>query len=212
MDEDRRTSRLAVEFAALFLGAPLAVALLLPPEWLWPVFGGVTLVAVLLLALTPGFRWRELAQTWRVDWGELALVAGATAVVAGVLVAVLVPGQALLLPRLAPGLWLGIVLLYPLLSALPQELVFRVLFFRRYRALFPGRTLATAVNALVFVLAHLMFWNGVALALTAAGSVIFARAYLGRGFLQAVLLHAVAGGIIFTSGLGVFFYHGAIGR
>jgi hypothetical protein len=62
------------------------------------------------------------------------------------------------------------------------------------------------------VLAHLMFWNGVALALTAAGSVIFARAYLGRGFLQAVLLHAVAGGIIFTSGLGVFFYHGAIGR
>ena len=46
-----------------------------------------------------------------------------------------------------------------------------------------------------------------------AGGVIFARGLpAARGFAQAVVLHAVAGGIIFTSGLGVFFYHGAVGR
>jgi hypothetical protein len=58
-------------------------------------------------------------------------------------------------------------------------------------------------------LAHLMFWNWVAVGLTFGGGAIFARAYLGRGgFALAVVLHAVAGAILFTSGLGGFFYHG----
>ncbi|HET9067486.1 MAG TPA: CPBP family intramembrane glutamic endopeptidase [Amaricoccus sp.] len=199
-----------VEFGALYVGAPLAMALAMPADWLWPVFWTLTLAALVLLALTPGFAWRELAKGG-VDWGEVALVAVATAVVAGLLVWLLVPGQALSLPRRAPGLWVAILALYPLLSALPQELVFRTLFFRRYGRLFPGNV-GLAVNALAFGLAHLLFWNWVAAVLTVAGGVIFARGYLRRGFLQAVVLHAVAGGIVFTSGLGVFFYHGAVGR
>lgn len=198
----------AAEFLALYLCAPLAMALAMPPDWLWPVFLGVTLAALVLLALTPGFAWRELV-AGGVDWGQLALVAVLTATAAGLLVWLLVPGQALALPRRAPGFWLALMLLYPLLSALPQELVFRALFFRRYGVLFPGG-LGVAVNALGFGLAHLMFWNWVAAVLTVAGGVIFARGYLRRGFLHAVLLHAVAGGIIFTSGLGMFFYHGAV--
>jgi membrane protease YdiL (CAAX protease family) len=200
-----------LEFGALYVGAPLVMALAMPPDWLWPVFLGVTLAALVLLARTPGFDWRELGRGG-VAWGEVALVAAATAAAAGALVWLLLPGQAFMLPRRAPALWVAIMLLYPLLSALPQELVFRALFFRRYGGLFGGRELAVAVNALGFALAHLMFWNWVAAALTVAGGVIFARGYLRRGFLQAVVLHAVAGGIVFTSGLGVFFYHGAVGR
>ena len=70
-----------------------------------------------------------------------------------------------------------------------------------------------AASAFVFALAHLVFWNWVALLLTFVGGGIFAAAYLGRGgFALAVVLHAVAGAILFTSGLGGFFYHGAIGR
>jgi len=54
------------------------------------------------------------------------------------------------------------------------------------------------------------YW--VALVLTFAGGLIFARGYLGRGgFALALVLHAVCGWIIFTSGLGSFFYHGAVG-
>ncbi|HET9068638.1 MAG TPA: CPBP family intramembrane glutamic endopeptidase [Amaricoccus sp.] len=209
MDAGRR-----IEFALLYVGAPLAMALAMPPDWLWPVFLGVTLAALGLLALTPGFAWHELVRGGAdggVDWGEVALVALATAAAAGVLVWLLVPGQALALPRRAPGLWVAILVVYPVLSALPQEVVFRALFFRRYGRLFPG-TAGLAVNALAFGLAHLMFWNWVAALLSVAGGAIFARGYLRRGFLQAVLLHAVAGGVIFTSGLGVFFYHGAVGR
>jgi membrane protease YdiL (CAAX protease family) len=202
----------AAEFAVLYLGLPLMLALVLPPAWLWPVLLGATALALVLLALTPGFAWSELWRGWgRVDWRYVALVAAGTAVIAGVLVWWLVPRQALALPRQATGLWLMILVLYPVVSALPQELLFRPLFFRRYGALFPDRRLALAANGFTFGLARLMFWNWVALALTVAGGVIFAQAYLGRGgFALAVVLHAACGAIIFTSGLGSFFYHGAI--
>lgn len=205
---------LAAEFAALFLGVPLVLALALEPSWIWPVLAGSTLVGLGLLARTPGFRWSELAQGWRrLDWRHVARVAALTAGVAGVMVALMIPERALELPRRMPALWLTILALYPLLSALPQELVFRPLFFRRYGELFPGRTAALAANATVFALAHLMFWNWVALALSFAGGFIFAQGYLSRGgFAMAVALHAVCGAIVFTSGLGAFFYHGAVGQ
>jgi membrane protease YdiL (CAAX protease family) len=201
----------AVEFAALYLGLPLLLALALPPDALFPVLFAATGLGLALLARTPGFRWRELTGGWRrLDWGAVLAVAAVTAVVTGLLVWWLAPHQAFLLPRRATGLWLAIMLLYPLLSALPQELLFRPLFFRRYGGLFPGRDVAVLANGLLFGLAHLMFWNWVAVALTVAGGLIFARAYLRGGFPLAVVLHAVCGGIVFTSGLGTFFYHGAV--
>ena len=50
---------------------------------------------------------------------------------------------------------------YPLVSALPQELVFRVLFFRRYAR--HSATVAVrrllVLNAAVFSYAHLMYWS-----------------------------------------------------
>jgi membrane protease YdiL (CAAX protease family) len=203
----------AVEFAALYLGLPLLLALALPPDALFPVLFAATGLGLALLARTPGFRWRELTGGWRrLDWGAVLAVAAVTAVVTGLLVWWLAPHQAFLLPRRATGLWLAIMLLYPLLSALPQELLFRPLFFRRYGGLFPGRDVAVLANGLLFGLAHLMFWNWVAVALTVAGGLIFARAYLRGGFPLAVVLHAVCGGIVFTSGLGSFFYHGAVLR
>lgn len=202
---------LALEFAALYVGLPLLMALALPADWLWPMLAGVTLLALVLLARTPGFAWAELLRGWRrLDWGYVALVALATAGLAAALVAWLVPWQAFALPRRSTGLWLTILALYPFLSALPQELVFRPLFFRRYGMLFPDRRLALAVNGLVFGLAHLMFWNWVALTLTTAGGIVFGHAYLRGGFAPALVLHAICGGIIFTSGLGLFFFHGAV--
>jgi len=104
-------------------------------------------------------------------------------------------------------------LLYPLFSALPQELIFRVLFVERYAGLFPNKAWTVAVNAACFGLAHLFYGNWIAPLLSALGGLVFAWAYVyRRSFPYAVLLHAVAGQIIFTSGLGIFFYHGAIGR
>lgn len=207
-----RRARLAVEFALLYVAAPIAMALAMPPAWLHRVFLGVIAVSVVLLSLTPGFRWRELGKGWRsIDWREVGLVALLTAVASLVFVLWLVPGQLFRLPRQAPELWLMIMLLYPILSALPQEVVFRVLFFRRYGALFPDARVTMLLNGVAFALAHLLFWNPVTLSMSFVGGILFARGYLGRGgFAAAVVMHAICGLIVFTSGLGVYFYHGAI--
>jgi uncharacterized protein len=200
------------EFVAIFVAGPLALAFFLPPSALFPVLFAVTGVGVLLLSFTPGFRWRELtAGMLAVRRTHVAAISGATAASSAALVFWLVPHQWLFLPRMVPELWLMIIALYPLVSALPQEVLYRVLFFRRYGWLFPDARVAMAANAGLFALAHLMFWNWPAVLLTFAGGWIFAWAYLrGGGFWSAVILHAVAGGILFTSGLGTFFYHGAV--
>jgi membrane protease YdiL (CAAX protease family) len=201
-----------IEFALFYLGLPILLAFVLPPSAMFPLLLAATLVGIVLLGLTPGFAWRELFRGWhRSDWRLVAGVTAVTAAVSGLLVWWLVPHMALSLPRRAPELWLMIMALYPLLSALPQELVFRPLFFRRYGHLFPVGHSALLANGALFGLAHLMFWNWPAVLLSTAGGLIFAHAYVRRGsFPLAVILHAICGAIIFTSGLGTFFYHGAL--
>ncbi len=99
--------------------------------------------------------------------------------------------------------------LYPLLSALPQEVIFRPLFFRRYGPILPAGAGAIVLNAAVFALAHLMFWNWIVLAMTFVGGLVFAWAYAARhSFPLAVLLHVVAGWILFTVGMDVYFFAG----
>ena len=135
-----------------------------------------------------------------------------TALISAALVLWLLPERLLFLPREQTELWLKILVLYPLLSAIPQELFYRTLFFERYGALFPDRRWAIAVNAGCFGLAHLFYANWVAVILTTVGGAIFAWAYAEkRSFGLACVLHAIGGLIIFTSGLDLFFYHGAVG-
>jgi uncharacterized protein len=200
-----------LELVSLYGALPLALALALPPAWLFPVLLAVTLLAAALLTATPGFAWRDLVRGWRgLDWRHVAAVGLAALTVSAALVWWLVPYQALFLPRRETGLWLLIMLLYPFLSALPQEIVFRELFFRRYGALFAGPRSAILVNGFLFGAAHLIFWNWVAVALSAAGGMVFAHGWHRGGFAMAVVLHALCGAIIFTIGLGTFFYHGAV--
>jgi len=204
-------ARLMAEFAALFFGAPLLMALALPPGWLFPMLFLVTAIGIALLQMTPGFHWRDLMlRPVRPAWPVIAAFAVVTLAMAAALMLVFAPRALLALPLREPALWLTILVLYPLLSALPQELVFRVLFFRRYGAILPaGLRARLLLNAGVFALAHLMYWNWVAPAMTFAGGLIFAWVYeRRRDFPLAFALHAVAGWIVFTLGLGLWFYSG----
>lgn len=208
-------ARLAGEFALLFLGAPLALAFLLPASAIWWAIPGGLLVALALLAATPGFRWGELLEgPWLARPGVTLAFAATVLAGAAALVWATAPWALFGLPLRRPELWLWVMILYPLLSAWPQEVMFRALFFRRYGALFPDARLAVAVNAAVFGLAHLFLWNAVAVAASALGGALFALAYLhtgrGRNLGLATLLHALAGMALFTAGAGTFFYHGAL--
>lgn len=208
-----RRDVLWAEFLGLFVAVPVAIAVLLPPEAMFPALLGFTLVGMWLLARTPGFRWRELKRGWdEVRWPVVAGFAAATLAVSLGVIGLTAPEAAFRLLREQPWLLAMIVLFYPILSALPQEVIFRPLFFRRYGALLPSGALL-AVNAGVFSLAHLMYWSAVVAAMTFAGGLVFGWAYRNRGsFPLAVVLHSVSGWVIFTVGLGVYFYSGNVTR
>ncbi|GMG81304.1 hypothetical protein LNKW23_05170 [Paralimibaculum aggregatum] len=206
--------RLWGEMLALFVGVPVLMAYFFGSYPLFPVLIALTVVAAGLLAITPGFGFRELLRWPAPGSALIAVLMGiATFVICSALALWLVPDRYLAFPRDNTRLWLMVMLLYPLASALPQELIYRPLFFRRYGGLFRSERWALAANAAAFGLGHLFYMNPVTILSTVVAGAIFGAAYLRSNcFLFAVLLHALAGQIMFTSGLGVFFYHGAVGR
>lgn len=203
---------LAAEFAALYVGAPLAIALLLPPQRMFTALFLFSIAGLVLLWRTGGFQWRNLIYGRRMPWWEVLGIALAT-LVSGVAILSLSRPEALFaILRTRPEFLLLIWGLYPLLSALPQELIFRPLFFHRYGALMPSGKVAIGVNAAVFSFAHLMYWSWVVALMTFVGGWFFARAYLRHGFPAAWALHAVAGNILFAVGMGYYFYSGNVVR
>jgi membrane protease YdiL (CAAX protease family) len=207
--------RLWFEFLCLYGLFPLVLAVLLPPIALFPGLLAVTTVGLLLLGITPGFRWRELGEgVARIGWGLVLFFTVATVAVGFAVLTATRPAELLTLPREAPRLMLMIAVLYPFLSALPQEIIFRPLFFRRYGALLPSRPETQVVlNAALFAGAHLMYWSWIVAAMTFAGGLVFAWSYRIRGnFPEAVVLHSIAGIVVFALGLGIFFYSGNIQR
>ncbi|KGJ04567.1 CAAX protease self-immunity [Paracoccus halophilus] len=201
------------EFSALYIGAPLGIALFMPGRLLFEALAVFSIAGLALLWRTGGFDWRGLVRGFRrVPIWQVLLFGLFVGVSGWIIIQVTRPDYIRLLTperlRLLGLIWL----LYPLLSALPQELIFRPLFFHRFGSLFPDRATAVLVNATVFSFAHLMYWSIVVAVMTFIGGWIFARAYLVRGFPTAWLLHAIAGNALFTVGMGAYFWSGAVVR
>lgn len=105
------------------------------------------------------------------------------------------------------GIYLLVMFLYPVLSVIPQEFVFRRFFFYRYD-IFRSKSFLLYVNALAFGFVHLAFGNFLAVGLSIVGGYIFAKTYLKtKSFSLVCIEHALYGDLIFTIGLGEFFYH-----
>ena len=199
--------RLWLEWGGLYLGLPLLIAVLLPPGSMFPALFAGTALGVWLLHRTQGFHWRDLARG-QIDRGAVAGFAAVTLAVA-LGVAMATTGDPLRFAVARPGFLVLVLIFYPVLSALPQELVFRVLWFRRYAGILPDGAPGIVLNAAVFSLAHLMYWSWVVAGMTFAGGLAFAWAYRRRGsFAMAVVMHGLAGQIVFALGLGVLFFAG----
>ena len=104
-------------------------------------------------------------------------------------------------------LWVIVMFIYPFFSVIPQEIVYRVYFYHRYKKLFSGNLLLlTLLNLFFFSFAHIVFNNPHAILITAIASPIFSYLYIKGSFLTCVLVHSLGGQIIFTLGLGRYFY------
>jgi membrane protease YdiL (CAAX protease family) len=210
-----RRTKLWVEFIVLFVAGPIVAAVFLPPTAIFAMLFALTALGIVLLVLTRDFQWSELWEGWR--FIDPILVAGfciATASTAYFVARITAPEALFSLVLTQPLLMLAIIVLYPLVSALPQELVYRPLFFRRYGRILPDNMpVQIVLNAGLFSLAHLMYWSPTVLAMTFIGGLIFAFAYETRGnFPEALVLHSLSGIIVFAIGLGAIFYSGNVIR
>ncbi|MDW5322502.1 CPBP family intramembrane glutamic endopeptidase [Plantactinospora sp. KLBMP9567] len=207
-----RRGYLAVEYTLLFFGAVLGYVLAGSP--------GSPIPPLLLLAgLAAGYLWRRPDFDRRSWWGRAALRAEwlpmlrlwtVAAVLAVAALAVLAPDRLFALPRQSPLLWAAIMVFYPLFSVYPQELIFRGFLMHRYAPVFGSGRWLVAASAVAFGFVHLIFGNALSVLATLAGGWLFARRYQRTGsLLVASVEHALYGLLVFTVGLGDFFYHGA---
>lgn len=222
ISQTRRTLRI-IEGVVLFT---------LPPLILWrggigidlafPLLFVSTALALFYLLLDPTFDKRQL---WRIrtlatDWKRI-LAIYACAVPAMILFTIAIdrgllpigPGRDLLFgfPSRAPVTWLIVVLLYPLLSVYPQEILFRTFLFHRYELAFGAPIAIIVFSALAFGWMHIFFGNSIAVPLTILSGALHAWTYARtRSTGAAVVEHALYGNAAFTIGLGWFFFTGSI--
>lgn len=106
-----------------------------------------------------------------------------------------------------------LLLMYPILSALPQEFIFCSFFFERYKPLFGTAALMVAASTIVFAYAHILYINPVAPTLSLAGGLIFALTYRKTKSLALVTIeHGLYGNYLFLVGLGYYFHGGSVAQ
>lgn len=197
------------EFLLIFLSPPLLIVWgPLPKEAIMPLLWVISLYAYLLLRSSK-------VKVMVIDFDRKALFSVLKRfLLIGTAITLFTrfyhPELFLSLPKTAPLFWLGIILFYPVFSAFFQEILFRGFFFHRYEKRFKKRPLLfVTLNALLFAYIHIVFGNWIAVVFTFFGGFLFAQTYLkSRSILLTAIEHSLYGDLLFTLGLGYYFYHG----
>jgi hypothetical protein len=203
---------LIIEYTFLFAGLPTVCALgycpIHPIVALW-LFAAVCLI---ILIIDKQFKASNL---WRInkrsDLTRIIVRFALAAILLGCYVVVFEPDLLLNFPRHRPVLWAMVMIIYPVYSVFPQGIIHRAFLFHRYRMLFQGRLMILA-SATAFSYMHIVFKNPLALLLTFAGGILFAKTYKDTDSLVISFIeHALYGNYLFTIGLGRYLYLGAVG-
>lgn len=199
------------------------VLLLVVPPWVWYAnvwrpsvllaLGVLAGYALVMLLIDPTFDRKNLWR-WSAVRGELStmlLLFVAGIVTMSLLLWIVAPDRFFELIRQRPAVWVIVMLAYPVLSVYPQELLYRAYFFHRFAALFRSRWMMILASAVLFCWAHILFQHWIPLVSTLIGGLIFAWRYDRTRSLASVSIeHAMYGQLIFTIGLGAYFYEGTI--
>lgn len=197
---------LLAEGLIIFVGLPLL--------FYWDVVTLPKIVALLMAAgycswqlwRDPDFKFEFKNENENEKWSILRRLPVVLVSLAG-LVALVQPEQFFAFPAERPVVWMVVMLLYPLLSALPQELIFRSYFFHRYGSLIPLKYGPVVASALAFAFLHIIYDNWWAVGLSFAGGLLFGITYRRTQSLFWVTVeHALYGCLVFTLGMGGYFY------
>lgn len=183
----------------LFLGRPLNI----PP---FAVLFVVTAICFLIQYVSGG----EINLKFKPIPDDLRIIIAIFVIIAfllGLLVYIFIPERLFFFPKNKPLIWLLVMIFYPVLSVLPQEFIYRVFFFHRYSSIFNNIHFLIFINSVSFAILHIIFRNWQSVVLTFLGSFLFARNYKkNRSLFWVSFEHYLYGGLVFTLGLGNYFY------
>ena len=193
-----------MEFAVLFIAIPLL--LFFTGTRLY----GAGIYAFIMLWRMPGFSWHKL---WHGDgWAEhdkrQALIRFLIlAAILAAITAIYLPERLMRFPLDRFWLWLAVMVLYPILSIIPQEICYRSFYFQRFGDL--DQRLNIVLNGLVFGFSHIVLNNWIAPSFCAIAGALFGYSYLQHRSLKwAVIEHSLYGCWVFTVGIGWYFFTG----
>lgn len=206
-------------FRNILSAAELGAFLILLPLWvIWqPHYGlrrGLLVAAGIYAALRLWHKisWRRLFAAPPSGWWKGPVFRASLALCLICLYVILFEPQKFLnLPKEHFWLWLGIIILYPLVSVLPQEIIYRVYIFEVHKKLLNPPLLALIVSSLTFAWVHIVFagWFAVGASLI-AGIMLGWNYHVNRtqnGAIWPLLLeHSLYGQLVFSLGLGQYFY------
>lgn len=105
-----------------------------------------------------------------------------------------------------PDLWFKFSGIYILFSVIPQELIYRTFFVKRYQELIKKEWLFILINSTLFSFAHIWFQSWTVLAFTFVGSLLFIKTYLKiKSTWFIILEHSLYGVWLYTVGYGALF-------
>jgi len=201
----------SVEAVVLFVGIPAALYFDALPIPNIAALGLAMAFGLFLLLLDPSYRKDRLWKTpaWKRELRRMFKRVVPVGVFLILAAHWLAPERLWAFPRQTPWTWFWVMVIYPVCSAFPQELLYRALFLHRYSALFPHPRTATWLSAAGFALMHVIYHNPVAVILSFLGGLLFLNTYLRSYSVPIVALeHAIYGNMLFTVGLGRYFLSG----
>ena len=155
-------SLLTLEFITLFILIPLALFIFGTRWAIYLTLWGAGLYAFVMLRREPDFSWRRLwhGNDWTRNgkcWAFLRFL------FVGILLTLVtyytLPDKFMRFPLDRFPLWCAVMVLYPLLSIVPQELCFRSFYFMRYNGIVSERWSGVAINGLLFGFSHIILNN-----------------------------------------------------
>jgi membrane protease YdiL (CAAX protease family) len=200
---------LGSEFLLLFLGVPLLIYLdsdiIHPSMLILPLLVFIFLV----LKFTTDFRMKELVYIRLsrniIRKNIVIVIISSLLMLAGVY---LFQRERMFdLPKGNLLVWGLLCTFYPVFSAYGQEIIYRTFLFRRYVSLFKKDWALVLASGVAFSFVHIVYYSPVSIILTFFGGLYLADQYnKTRSVLFAAILHGIMGIIVFTVGLGEYFW------
>jgi membrane protease YdiL (CAAX protease family) len=193
--------------AGIFLGVPIVLYGTFIPHLKSAVLLAVCIIFLVMLLCDRTFDRNRFGLNCFHNWCTLAI---RYVIIAGCLSLYSVfvePENAMWILRHNYARWAVIMITYPVLSVVPQEIIYRAFFFHRYGSLFKEKRISVLTNATLFAFGHILFRNWVAIIGSFVASLLWATTYLESRSLPIVTIeHALYGDLVFTLGIGNYFY------